>query len=353
MVLKLHNPQTPLWEGLFAIDWIGSATVVSGTVLLLLGLELGGVTYPWDAPIVLGFVLSGTFLLGLGGVYLSCFARYPLIPFGLFASRSNCAAFAVAFVHGFVLISASYWLPLYFQAVLGATPLQSGIYLLPYALSLSLTSAMAGWAIHRTGSYLWLIVGAMALTVLGFGLLVDLGPERNLAKAVLYQLVAGAGIGPNSQATLIAIQTTVSPQDMAAATSTFMFLRQMATAISIVVGGAVFNNEMQRQSQAIAAAFGPDLGDMISGHHAASNAARVAQLTGEQGDAAREAYSTGLQRMRIVYAACAGAGLLLSLLIRHRRLSKEHEKHRTGLASLPDRPRNSPAADGGKEVGQI
>ncbi|KAK0723356.1 major facilitator superfamily-domain-containing protein, partial [Lasiosphaeria miniovina] len=334
LALKLDNHRTPLRQGLLAIDWIGSSTVVGGTIVLLLGLELGSVTGRWNSPIVLGLVLSGVSLLGLACVHFSLprltRTRYPLIPLSLFANRSNCAAFGVAFMHGFVLISASYWLPLYFQAVLGATAFQSGVYLLPYALSLSLTSAAAGWAIRKTGSYLWLVISAMAVTVLGFGLLVDLSLEPTIPiKAILYQLVAGAGIGPNSQATLIAIQTAIPPQETAAATSMFIFTRQMATAISIVIGGAVFSSEMQRQSEAIAAAFGPgsDLADMLSGRHAAANAGRVAQLVGDEGDVAREAYSIALRHMRIVYAACAGAGLLLSVFIRHRRLSEEEPEH--------------------------
>ena len=338
IVLTLHNPRTPLREGLYAIDWIGSVAVVGGTVLFLLGLELGGVTYPWASPTVLGLVLSGILLLSLACFH---FARpdltrtpYPLVPIALFADRHNCAAYAVAFIHGFVLISASYFLPLYFQAVLGATPLQSGLYLLPYALSLSTTSAMAGWAIQKTGSYLWLIISVMALTVLGFGLLVDLGPapapasaptttSSLTAKAVIYQLLAGAGIGPNSQATLIAIQTAISAEDIGAATSTFVFARQLATAISIVVGGAVFSGEMQRQSASLAAELSPEVAEMLAAHYATANAERIARVAGREGWVARQAYDLGLRNMRVVYAAFAGAGLVLSVFIRHRRLADE------------------------------
>jgi len=334
MVLTLHNPRTPLREGLYAIDWIGSVAVVSGTVLFLLGLELGGVTYLWASPTVLGLMLSGILLLSLACFHLArpdlTRTSYPLVPIALFADRHNCAAYGVAFIHGFILISASYFLPLYFQAVLGATPLQSGLYLLPYALSLSTTSAMAGWAMQKTGSYLWLIISAMALTVLGFGLLVDLGPVPTTsssslvaAKAVIYQLVAGAGIGPNSQATLIAIQTAISAEHTGAATSAFVFARQLATAISIVVGGAVFSGEIQRQSASLAAELSPEVAEMLAAHHATANAERIARLAGREGWVARQAYHVGLRSMRVVYAAFAGAGLVLSVFIRHRRLADE------------------------------
>lgn len=47
-------------------------------------------------------------------------------------------------------------------------------------------------------------------------------------------------MGPNFQAPLIAIQTTVKPSDIATATGTFGFIRQLSTSISVVLGGVIF-----------------------------------------------------------------------------------------------------------------
>ena len=49
LFLDVHNPKTPLLEGLAAIDWLGVISVVGATVMLLLGLEFGSTTYPWDS----------------------------------------------------------------------------------------------------------------------------------------------------------------------------------------------------------------------------------------------------------------------------------------------------------------
>ncbi|KAK0701273.1 major facilitator superfamily domain-containing protein [Lasiosphaeris hirsuta] len=283
VVLDLHNPRTPIRDGLKAIDWVGSTATI-----------------------------------GFSGAYMWRFATHPLIPLHLLASRSNCAALATAFFHGFVLISASYWLPLYLQAVAGASPLQSGVYLLPYALSLSLTSAVGGWLMKKTGRYVPMIVGAMVITVLGFGLL----------------LIAGAGIGPNSQAPLIALQTTVEPQDMASVTSMFAFMRQMATAISIMVGGIVFSDEMQKQYQAISAQGSPDLVNALSSGRAVASVSWIADLPADEANVARQAYHICLRQMRVVYTVFAGAGLVSSLFISHLKLSRDHQDHRTGLETL-------------------
>lgn len=44
--LKVHTPKTPIVEGLLAMDWLGTITIVGATVMFLLGLGYGGVAYP-------------------------------------------------------------------------------------------------------------------------------------------------------------------------------------------------------------------------------------------------------------------------------------------------------------------
>ncbi|TDZ41402.1 Efflux pump dotC [Colletotrichum trifolii] len=337
LVLKLHNPRTPVVEGLGAIDWVGTLTIIGGTLMFLFGLEFGGVSHPWTSPTVVCLIVFGLLTIALFAFNEVRYARYPVIPMHLFRNRSNLAAFATSFCHAFAFISGSYWLPLYFQGVQGVSSLLSGVYLLPYVLSLSLMSALAGYVIRKTGNYFYLIVGGMFVATLGFGLFNDLPLERDLTRIVLYQIVAGLGIGPNFQSPLIAVQTSAEPRDIAAATSTFGFIRQMATSISVVIGGVVFNNEMQKQRPRLLAELGPDLAGLLSGSSAASSVGVVADLRGEQGEIARGAYLASLRTMYIVYVAFAGLGLVMSLFVRQTQLSKKHTEHRTGLKTLRSR----------------
>jgi MFS family permease len=131
------------------------------------------------------------------------------MPLDLFSKRSNLAALATCFFHAFVFISGSYFLPLYFQAVLGATPILSGVYLLPTALSLSFLSAFTGIFIKKTGQYLPMIWSGMILMTLGFGLFIDFDVNTSWAKIIIFQIIAGIGVGPNFQSPLIALQSLV------------------------------------------------------------------------------------------------------------------------------------------------
>ncbi|KAI0912830.1 multidrug resistance protein fnx1 [Ustulina deusta] len=354
VVLKLHNPRTPVRKGLAAIDWLGSALIIGATLQLLFGLEFGGVAYPWKSVTVIALIVFSIVTFAVAILVEKYVAEYPVIPLRLFKSRRNIAAFAVCFVHGIVFISGSYYLPLYFQAVVGASSLLSGAYLLAYALSLSFVSAFVGIWMKKTGQYLPPIVFGMLFLTLGFGLFIDLGSEVSWAKLVIFQIIAGIGVGPNFQSPLIALHSGLHPKDIAAGTSTFQFIRQLGTSISIVVGGVVFQNGMQKQYPTLLSELGPELADQLSGSSAAANVGLVASLSGEQGRVARDAFWNSLQEMFIVFTAIAGLGLLVSPFVGQRKLSKQHTEYKTGLQNLARRdnkePQPEPLSEGEKSA---
>ncbi|KAF2997497.1 hypothetical protein E8E14_006045 [Neopestalotiopsis sp. 37M] len=333
-VLKLHNPKTSIRDGLAAVDWLGSLLVIGGTLMFLFGLEFGGIDYPWNSATPICLIVFGIVTIGLFIVVEQRFAKFPVIPPRLFHKRSSIIAFIVCFCHAFVFIAGSYYLPLYFQGVLGASPLMSGVYLLPYALSLSIMSAGVGIVTKKTGKYLPQIIFGMFVMTLGFGLFIDLESTANWPKVILFQIVAGIGVGPNFQSPLIALQSSVDKRDIAAATSTFGFIRQLSTSISIVVGGVIFQNKMEEQYPSLLQSLGPDLANQLSGSSAGGSVTVVGALQGEQGDVARSAYWTSLQTMFILYTCVSGVGLLISPFVGQRTLTKEHKEHKTGLQTL-------------------
>jgi MFS family permease len=62
--LDVHDPCTSLREGVLAVDWIGTVSIVTVTVLILLGLEFGGSTFPWSSPKVICLIVFGTLMIG-------------------------------------------------------------------------------------------------------------------------------------------------------------------------------------------------------------------------------------------------------------------------------------------------
>ncbi|KAG9946338.1 putative major facilitator superfamily transporter, partial [Aureobasidium melanogenum] len=329
--LDLKTPKTPLWEGLKAIDWSGALLVIGGVLMFLFGLEYGGVDYPWDSATVLCLIIIGVFTMGLFVINEWKFAKSPVMPLRIFQNRSNIAVLGVCAIHGMVFISASYYLPLYFQAARGATPLLSGVYILPQALSLSFASMATGIFIRKTGQYLPAIWFGMTFLVLGFGLFIDFTANSSWAKLIIFQIIAGIGIGPNFQAPLIALQTGVQPRDIATATATFGFVRQIFTSISVVIGQTVYQNQMNSKTASLVAALGPKVADQLTGGGAGANTQLIDSLPRGQKQVAQTAFAQSLHPMWIMYTCFAALGLVVSLFIKKKELSKKHTETKTGL----------------------
>jgi MFS family permease len=100
--LDVHNPKTRFWDGVKAIDWCGSFSILALMVMLLLGLNFGGVIFPWNSTTVICLIVFGSFMSFFFVVSESKLARYPIMPMDLFRHKSNVACLVVGFMHDFV-----------------------------------------------------------------------------------------------------------------------------------------------------------------------------------------------------------------------------------------------------------
>ncbi|PGH23854.1 hypothetical protein AJ80_02102 [Polytolypa hystricis UAMH7299] len=330
-LLKIETPKTPLFAGLRTIDWVGTLTIIGGTLMFLFGLEFGGVTFPWNSPTVICLIVFGVVVLALFGVYERRFAKYPIMPMSVFETWSNICILITNWAHGSVFIAGSYFLPLYFQTVLGAGPILSGVYVMPQVVSLSVLSLFGGVIIRKTGRYIEIIRAGTIIMTLGYGLYIDLQAYASWPRIIIYQIITGIGIGPNFQAPLIALQSSIRPSEVAAAISTFGFIRQLSTSTSVVLGTVVYQNVMRQSTQKLVDAVGPELAPRFGEAFAGADTQLMDSLTEAQRLAVREVFTHALSRGWIFYLCIAAVGCFFSMFIRKIELSKEHEVVKTGL----------------------
>jgi MFS family permease len=330
--LKIETPKTPFVAGIKAIDWLGVVTIVGGVVMFLLGLEAGGVTHPWNSAYTLGLIIFGWLTIVLFFLIQWKISKYPLMPLRLFTQWTNIAALGVCFCHGAVFIGGAYYLPLYFQTVLSASPILSGVYLFPLVITLSIASAGVGILIKKVGRYQEPIWFGMAFMTLGFGLFINLPDHAVWSKLIIYEMIAGIGVGPNFQSPLIALQNHVAPHDVAVATGTFGFVRQLATSVSVVLGGVIFQNVLSKKGPELARQLGPQVAARLSGSRLEASTTFVKNLPPAQKLVIDQAITSSMRTMYIFYTVIGVFGLFLSLFISKKALSNVHEKSRTGLA---------------------
>jgi hypothetical protein len=159
------------------------------------------------------------------------------------------------------------------------------------------------------------------------------------SKIVIYQLTSGVGVGLNFQPPLIALQSNVPAQDNAAATASFGLVRNVASAIGVVLGSVAFANKMNAEQGRLIDEVGSPTADLFSGSNAQANVLLVRTLDASQQDAILDAFAESIKHIWIVAVCFAAAALLACLFIKHKQLDKTHVEVKTGLAGEEERRR--------------
>src|SRR4051812_2242471 len=147
------------------IDYLGTVLLAAGVSALVLLTSLGGTTYAWASPQIIGLAVAGVLSLAVFAL-VERRAVEPVLPPRLFANRVFSTSAAIGFVVGFAMFGAITYLPQYLQIVKGVSPTSSGLRLLPLMGGLLLTSIGSGQLISRYGRYkIFPIVGTAVMTV--------------------------------------------------------------------------------------------------------------------------------------------------------------------------------------------
>ena len=228
----LHLPKRP--RGSVRIDWWGATAVVVALVPLLLVAEQGR-DWGWGSP---GSIAC--YVIGALGIIAFIFIEMAmkddaLIPLKLFRSSTFSMATIIGVFVGFGMFGAMLTLPLYLQLVLGSTPTESGLQLLPMILGLMISSIASGQIIARTGRYRQFPIIGTALLSGGFFYLTFLKWDSSYWFIAGAMLLIGLGLGQLMQTLTIASQNSVGLQDMGVATSASTFFRQIGGTLGTAV----------------------------------------------------------------------------------------------------------------------
>ena len=235
--LGLRNEQLLIDK--VVIDYAGAITLVTGTVGLLLGLNLGGTEYAWLSWQILG-LLAISLLSWILFINFENKAVEPVLSLELFKSRIFTVSNIVGFLMGLGMFGSTMFLPLYFQGVLGVSATSSGNTMLPMMIAMMLTSVVVGRLATRI-AFRSMYIAGMALMSLSFYLLSTMTVNTSQFTAIVYIIILGAGIGVVTPVITLAVQSAFGPEQRGVATSATQFFRSIGGTIGITVLGAIFN----------------------------------------------------------------------------------------------------------------
>lgn len=227
----LHVPQI---KHNVAIDWMGVITVILAVVPLLLVAEQGR-EWGWLSWNSLMMYTLG--VLGIVG-FIIAEARMgdnALIPLSLFKSTTFTQITILGVLVGFAMFGAMMTIPLFLQLVVGSTPTESGMQMLPMVLGMMVATGVGGRVISKTGRYKSLPIIGTGLLVIAFLWLGQINKESDLTFLMIGMLIVGSGLGLMMQTLTIASQNAVEARQMGVATAGATFFRQIGGTLGTAV----------------------------------------------------------------------------------------------------------------------
>lgn len=145
-----------------------------------------------------------------------------------------------------------YYLPFYFQSVLGTSARRSGIDTLPYLMALLLSPMVSGSLITIVGYYVPFMLVGCAMMSVGAGLLFTLTPASNDGQWIGYQFLAAFGAGICRQIAFSAVPLVLSPDDLATASALVALCNSLGPTLAIGIGQSILTNELTRRLSQVA-----------------------------------------------------------------------------------------------------
>ncbi|MEU5716659.1 MFS transporter [Streptomyces sp. NPDC020403] len=184
------------------VDLPGAVLVTAGLASVAYGIvqtEAAG----WGAAVTLGPLLGGFALLGVF-VLVEARTAAPLMPLRVLGVRAVSAANVSMLLMGSATFCMWYFMTVYSQNVLGYTPMEAGLALMPSSAAVVVASKAAPRLMMWTGAKALAVTGFL-VTAAGFGWQSTMGVHGSYLTAVCLPgvlMMAGAGLASTPLATL-------------------------------------------------------------------------------------------------------------------------------------------------------
>ncbi|MCZ4517087.1 MFS transporter [Rhodococcus ruber] len=242
-----------------SIDWLGALLLTAGVSVLLVWVSFAGKAdyYDWISRETAYLVGGGVLLLVLT-IIVEARHKSPIIPLKIVTERTTGLAIVASIAVGVGLFGATTFLGQYFQTARGYTPTEAGLLSIPLVFGMLVASVGSGQLITKFGKWKPFIVTGSVLLVVGFLLLGTIDHATSLVTVGIFITIVGLGTGMLMQNLVLAVQNTVSVQNVGAASSTVAFFRTFGGAIGVSVLGSLLATRVAEKSASGLAQLGVD-----------------------------------------------------------------------------------------------
>ena len=310
------------WARACRIDIVGSMLFAGALCSGIMALSFAGAMYSWSSGVIIGLFCCTGFLWIMFG-FQQATAIFTtkddrILPIHILRSwemwsliiQAGCS---IAMV--FVII---FYVPLYFQFVRGESAIRSAVDLLPFLFAAVLTMLISGRLITAFGYYkLWFLVGSILALIMAVCLYTTIKLDTSHGVIYAYLILGGVGTGLGAM-NYAPVMSAIVPNEYAADAATiFGCVDTLCGAIAVAVANSIFVNRATNSIQVLL----PDTPKAtVQNAIAGIGTDFTKQLPPILRKAVLQAVLNAIKDTWIQMIATAALSLVLSLLLRHRKL---------------------------------
>ena len=288
-------------------DVWGLLTFSASLFLIVFGV-LRGNAEGWSSAQILGSLIGGGVLLAVF-VAVEHMQTRPMLDLDLFRHPGFVGVSVATFCIGAGMFALFPYLSIYFQDVLGNSPLGAGLRFLPLTVFVFIVP-LTTRKLAPGASLRWLLSGGLVLVAAALLLMHGLTPSSKWTALLPGLIVAGIGIGLANPAIAAAALRAVDPSRTGMASGINNACRLTGVAVGVAALGAVLED---RISTSLVSSLGPRGESLASAVAATGN--RVASSDPSLAHPATVAYVSGLNTTLLVSCAIVAVGALAAGLL--------------------------------------
>ncbi|KAA9014206.1 MDR family MFS transporter [Niallia endozanthoxylica] len=207
---------------LYALTLLKEQKELTGSIILLLAVAVVGI---------------GLFF------WIEKNSKEPMLPLSLFKNKFISVANTASFLFGFILVTVTFYIPLWVQGVNNLNATISGISMLPMSITWPLGAVLSGRWLAKSSVGKIAVTGISVVLAGTFGL-IFMQEDTTIAYMMVLTAILGFGFGLALTAFTVAVQSAVEWKLRGAAMGSFNLLRNLGQAIGIAVSGLWLSDEL-------------------------------------------------------------------------------------------------------------
>ncbi|KAL9080588.1 MAG: hypothetical protein Q9157_000643 [Trypethelium eluteriae] len=229
------------------LDLVGFVLFAPAVLQLLLALQYGGNVYAWNSSQVIGLFCGSAATSVVWIFWNYSRGKDASLPFSLIGQTAVWTSGIYQALIQTAIYGIIYFLPIYFQAVDNASPMLSGVYLLPTILSQLVMAVSSGKIMSTIGYALPSAIFSTVFLSVASGLYSLLGPNSPVGEWIGFQIIGGIGSGAGLQVAIVAVQAVIKGPELPSAMAFLVCVQFLGPAIALALYNVIFDTSLRSQ----------------------------------------------------------------------------------------------------------